>query len=149
MDRMLVHAISSFLDVLGVSHIDKGWNFKAPASLLGSERSCDRNTQSDDCSRNAHDWTIGFCPFTIRCFDEVRFGDRIYDLSRGRRDHVAELVGDTWEGRAESGGCEFIKMNGNDTPSTLYEELHHETRSREGAFALGKDPSWDETHADY
>lgn len=51
-------------------------------------------------------------------------GDGVDDLCRGRRDHVADLVGDTCEGGAKGVWREFLKVDWDDTPSEIEVRLH-------------------------
>jgi hypothetical protein len=50
-----------------------------------------------------------------------------FNLRRGGRDHVADLIGDAGEGRAEGRGRDLGEEDGDDTPRTLDAELNAES----------------------
>lgn len=45
-----------------------------------------------------------------------------FDLSRGRGDHITQLIGHSREGRPESGGRNFRQQNRNNTPRSKKDE---------------------------
>ena len=141
---LLVDAAS--LDILDRCKVgtDRSSLLEVTTLLLGTESSSDRNAHSDDGSRNTHDRSVcGRRSTAVGCdLDSLRSG--IDDLGRGRGDHVTELVCQTNEGRAEGRRRQLVEMDGNDTPSSLDEELDHEARSRKTSLGGGQDPGGDD-----
>lgn len=116
--------------------------------LLRTKGSGDCNTQSDDGSCNAHDGSVSRRALAAVGRDVHSLSRSVDDLSGRRGDHVTELVGKTNERRTESGGRQLVKVDRNDTPGTLDEELDHEAGSRQAALGGRQDPSWDQASGD-
>lgn len=70
------------------------------------------------------------------------------DLSRGRRDHVTELVSQSSPGSSEGGRGNLLQVDWNNTPSSLNTELNEERSQAKDAKGVGQDPSWDQGTAD-
>lgn len=116
--------------------------------LLRTEGSGEDNAQGDDGSRNTHDGSVGGRALAAVSSDVYSLGSGVDDLSGRRGDHVTELVGKTDERRTEGGRRQLVKVDGNDTPGTLDEELDHEAGSRQTALSGRQNPSWNEASGD-
>jgi len=130
-------ALSAHLDIIIVTLLNILWSsqvgterllgLERPSSLLWSQSSSNSNTDSDNGSRNTHDWTISLDTLALAVAQEVGLGENVDDLSRWRRNHVSELVGETREGGSEGWWRQLVEVDWDDSPGSLYEELHHET----------------------
>ena len=141
---LLVDATSlDVLDRLNIS-TDRTSLLKVATLLLRTEGSGESNTQGDDRSRNTHDRSVRGRLLATVGSDLHGLGSSVDDLSGRRGDHVTELVGQADERRTEGGRRQLVKVDGNDTPGTLDEELDHEAGSRQATLSGGQDPSGDE-----
>lgn len=114
--------------------------FKVTTLLLRSKSGGDHDTDDNDSRSHTHDRSVSRRWVAFRAFDYDTLGSGVNNLSRRRRDHISELVGNTNERGAESGWRQFAEMDGNNSPSTLDEELNHEARRRETALSGRKNP---------
>lgn len=136
-------SLDILLGLVGLLHTGNG-TLEAPAALLRTEHSSENNTEGDDGSSNAHDGAVGLDLVAVLDGDEGVLSDGVDNLSRGGRNHVSDLVGDTREGGSEGRRRQLVEVDGNDTPGTLNKELHEEARGAEAALTLGEDPGGNE-----
>ena len=141
---LLVNAASlNILDRLEVS-TDRASSLEVTTLLLRTKRSGNSNTHGNDSGSNTHDGAVGGRALAAVGGDHHCLGSSVNNLGRGRGNHVSKLIGKTNKGGTESRGRQLVKVDGNDTPGTLDEELDHEAGSRETALGGGEDPGGNE-----
>lgn len=118
--------------------------FKVTASSLGANHDGEKDGRGDDGRGDSHDGTVRLGLVAASDGDEGILRDGIDKLGRGRRDHVAQLVGDSREGRPESSRRQLVEVDGDHAPSALDEELHEEARGAQRRLALGENPGGDQ-----
>ena len=83
-------------------------------------------SQGNDRRGDTHCRAIAIYSLAIDS-DQMRLRNGIHNLCGRRGDHVAQLVSNSGERRSEGWWGELVEVDWNDTPSTLDEELNHET----------------------
>lgn len=105
------------LDILdGLSfHASGQCVLKLATLALRTDGDPGRDTHSNDGGGDAHDGAVGEDALSPLDVDVLALGDGVDDLSRGRGDHVAQLVCDTRERGAESRGRKLVEVDWDNT----------------------------------